>query len=97
MRIDRREGSGQYTCSRDFRVIIDGLEVTTQCFMADDEAGEVGIYLKNDEGAFYREPGTDLDANTAQEIRHGRVVIFLASSQRRRRTEPSSLEETLIA
>ena len=51
-------------------VWVDGEEVTKRCFLADDETGEVGLYLLRD-GRPYVEEGGEI----ARETRFGEVRI----------------------
>lgn len=36
-----------------YRVLLDGVDVSADCFMCDDVTGEVGLFLRNADGAFY--------------------------------------------
>lgn len=54
MRIDTREGAPGYG----LRAVLNGEDVTERCFLADDETGEVGLYLRNEGGSFYVNPDT---------------------------------------
>lgn len=53
------------------RVLLDGVDVTKNCFLADDETGEVGSYLLNADGRRYHD-GT----GAASTFRQGVVQIL---------------------
>jgi hypothetical protein len=51
MRVDTR--SRDWARNTNYRVLFDGHDVTSSCFLADDETGEVGVYLRDDTGHHY--------------------------------------------
>jgi hypothetical protein len=67
MRVESGDDSGRY------KVLLDGEDVSDYCYMADDQTGEVGLWRRNDAGAFYMDPATN---EPAQEVRQGQVVIY---------------------
>lgn len=74
MRIDLRTATrAGPRDGHNYRTLLDGVEVTKRCFLADDETGEVGLYLVDVDGHFYRNEATD---DAAQEVRHGAVVLI---------------------
>lgn len=72
-RIDWRARPTSPACLkyRHSRVLLDGVDVTAGCFLADDDTGEVGHYLRDASGHFYR----DGPFRAAQELRTGKVEI----------------------
>jgi hypothetical protein len=63
---------GRWVDSRFFRVLLDGEDVSDRCFMADDEAGLVGLYQRNETGHFFVLPGRN---EPATEYVRGTVVL----------------------
>ena len=55
MRVNVRETPDLLPC----RAFLGGVDVSDDCFEADDEAGYVLLYKKTPEGRKYRESGTD--------------------------------------
>ncbi len=56
----------------EWRVFLDGTEVTRECFMADDHPpGIVGLYLRDEHGSFYRQGD-----GVAHEFRRGKVTLI---------------------
>lgn len=71
MRTDMRdrESARRY---RKWRVLLDGIDVSRRCFLADDHPpGLVGLYLCDESGHFYKD-----GADAAQEFRHGKVTFI---------------------
>lgn len=70
MRIDCRLGDG--LPYKRWRVLLDGVDVTRDCFLADDHSpGLVGLYLRDENDGFYRQ-GDD----AAREFRSGKVTLI---------------------
>ena len=57
------------------RVWLDGQDVTNDCFMADDERGEVGLFVRDHSGRTM----SDDYGEPVEEFRSGVVRIELAS------------------
>lgn len=55
------------------RVWLDGVEVTTRCFMADDDLGNVGMFVRDAEGRIQVNGWGD----PQEEVAHGTVRIEL--------------------
>lgn len=72
MRVDLRDPDRKPE-DRKYRVLLDGLEVTSACFMFDDQDGIVGLYLRDETGHFYKNPDTD---TAALEFRKGVVTVL---------------------
>jgi hypothetical protein len=66
------EVDGRWVDSRFFRVRLDGVDVSDRCFFADDAAGVVGLYQRNETGQFFVLPGRD---EVATEYVRGTVVL----------------------
>ena len=58
--------------ARKCRAWLDGVEVTDDCFEADEEKGYVLIYKRNEAGHHFRDPSTD---RPAWERKEGTVRI----------------------
>lgn len=58
-----------------WRILLNGQNVTDECFYADDLTGVVMVYLRNARGRFYRKDGVP-----AQEMRRGIVRIERAAA-----------------
>jgi hypothetical protein len=56
--------------SRLARCTLDGVDITTDCFAADEEEGWADCYCRNDEGQHFLRGGM-----VAWERRHGKVMI----------------------
>ncbi len=55
-------------------ITVDGVDILDRCIMADEEAGEVLVHIRNDAGEFFvNEEGKD----TAQEVLKGKVIVNL--------------------
>jgi hypothetical protein len=54
------------------KVTLDGIDVTNDCFIADEFDGRVGLYKKNQDGKRYLE-----DGDAAREYKTGKVEIAL--------------------
>ncbi len=76
-----------------FRALLDGRDVTSDCFVADDVRGYVGLHLRNAQGKHYAVPHAcghlykdsrcrlcDRQWRIASEIRHG-VVTFIEGAK----------------
>jgi hypothetical protein len=74
MRVDLRDLRDRTapTRYRSFRVFLDGNDVSDRCFLADDEQGIVGLYLRDESGHFYRQ---DDGIGAASEFRRGTVTL----------------------
>ena len=72
MIINAREGQ------TGFSVTLDGVEISGECFYADDVARLVKVYLRDGTGNFYMGP---LTGQAASEERHGVVVITKSVNQ----------------
>ncbi len=75
MRIDLRLRDDQNPpMAHEYRVLLDGEDVSRNCFLCDDITGEVGLYLRDETGHFYLDYG---QGAAAQEFRRGEVVMWL--------------------
>lgn len=60
-----------------FGATLDGVDVTNECFMANDVLGMVGLYRRDETGHFYKDW---VAGGAASEILHGRVEIWAVPS-----------------
>lgn len=60
-------------------VLLAGQDVSDVCYYADDDLGEVGLYVKNGKGRVTIDPATDAPAI---ELRHGAVELIAPGSVR---------------
>jgi hypothetical protein len=61
---------GRGTAFQRYRALLNGEDVTTRCFLADEEEGIVGLYLRDDTGHFYKQGD-----GAAHEFRKGVVTL----------------------
>lgn len=74
MRVDTRDGTGRQFLR--YRVLLNGEDVTTQCFLADDKEGVVGLYLRDVSGHFYVDKSYKDGDAAAHEFKHGVVTMI---------------------
>lgn len=60
-------------------VTLDGADVTSSCFYADDEAGIVEVYEMDESGHII---AVNSDGDTIRHKKHGEVIIALDDSAR---------------
>jgi hypothetical protein len=70
----RAERSGEY-----LHVLLDGVDITTQCFFADDVLGVVAVYKRDENGRIQLDPET---REILRETKFGKVEIVAESNNR---------------
>ncbi len=69
MIVDAREGDNGL-----YRVLLDGVDISTDCQVADDERGAAWCFLRDADGRIYQSPYRPDEV--ARELRRGRVEIL---------------------
>lgn len=87
MRISVRKSDPGYhpMAGSNFRIMLDGEDVTSMCHTADETEGRVYGYSMNEQGHKYVDPITDLPA---EHIMYGSVVIVELMNGARAHAEP---------